>query len=867
MFRFFCHIILTLFGFSALMLSGCSQPSKCHEEVVMDLVEPRLNLFLNQDISNSCNDAMINRELSQDEAVQLALFHNPDIKAAFASLGIAEADLLEAGLISNPVLDGLIRFPQGKGHFTNTELSLMQNLTDILQMPLRQKAAEAEIAETELKVANFILDIAFDVQETYLRLQAKLLERDLKQKIADLSEAASLIANGQFEKGNISSIDRQTKESQSLSAKAKWMESEKEILELKKHMNQLLGLSSHQNCWSVKQNLPGLPLCDPSYEQLEELALQNRLDFAIILLEKERLKRLLHLKPWWSYLNPSIGASYEKDPEGIKVFGPSFSLALPIFNSGQADRKRLYAKLQQNRQKLISKQVEIHTEVQAAYTKMTLERNLSSAYQNQLLLLEKDKTKASERHYNVMGLSLYKLIDQRTMEYNAEIQSQLALSNYWLAKVGLDRALGGALIPSIEPLLAAKEAIPEEEKIEQPSSLKSFSKNSSQTPADLPYRPVVTPNVNTLPWKMEDGFKVFHLIAEPVKREFAPGMTVNCWGFNGEAPGPTIEAVEGDKVRIYVTNRLPEPTTIHWHGLILPNGMDGVTGITQRPILPNETFKYEFTLSQNGTFMYHPHYDEMIQIGLGMMGFFVIHPKNPIEEEKVDKDFAIMLGEWAIPIGASTPDPMVMLDFNYFTFNGKVWPGIDSLVAKKGEKVRIRLANLSMNSHPIHLHGYEFTVVRNGAKRLKPSAQYDAVTINVPPGETREIEFIANAPGDWPLHCHKTHHTMNGMQHDIPNLIGVHQDKAFERLKKILPEAMPMGSAGMGEMFDIHSRHHQTGPSNYLKLGSEGQFGVIELSGMFTLLKVREDLENDQDPSWYANPKGTVAEIAELPKP
>lgn len=386
------------------------------------------------------------------------------------------------------------------------------------------------------------------------------------------------------------------------------------------------------------------------------------------------------------------------------------------------------------------------------------------------------------------------------------------------------------------------------------------AKSNKETMKNLSYVPVITPNTNSLSWTVQDGVKVFHLIAETVQREFAPGMVVNCWGYNGQTPGPTIEAVEGDRVRILVTNRLSEPTTVHWHGILLPNGMDGVTGLNQKPILPGETFKYEFTLRQSGTHMYHPHYDEMVQIAMGMMGFFIIHPKNPVEEEKADRDFAIMLYEWAIPIGAATPNPFVMLDFNYFTFNSKVWPGIDPLVVKQGQKVRIRLANLSMNSHPIHLHGYEFTVVSHGAKRMKPSAQYEAVTINVPVGETRDIEFIATEPGDWAFHCHKSHHTTNGMEHDIPNLIGVNQKEAEKKIKKVLPHYMAMGSTGMGEMFERHSHHKKGGPPNYLQMGSMGQFGIIELSGMFTVLKVREGINDYTDPGWYQNPPKTVAE-------
>lgn len=370
------------------------------------------------------------------------------------------------------------------------------------------------------------------------------------------------------------------------------------------------------------------------------------------------------------------------------------------------------------------------------------------------------------------------------------------------------------------------------------------------------YTPVITPNGTTLSWKMDGDVKVFHLVAEPIKREFGPGLIVNCWGYNGQTPGPTIEAVEGDKVRILVTNNLPAPTSVHWHGILLPNGMDGVSGLNQKPILPGETFKYEFTLRQSGTHMYHSHYDEMVQIAMGMMGFFIIHPKDEPEEEKADRDFCIMLHEWFIPLGAKTPDPMVMLDFNYFTFNSTVWPKTDTIVVRKGQKVRVRLGNLSMDSHPIHLHGYEFTVTAQGAKRLKPLQQYDAVTINVPVGDTRDIEFVANEPGDWAFHCHKSHHVMNGMEHSLPNLLGVDLAGIEERIVKLLPDYMPMGKNGMGEMLEMNDMPR---PKNIMPFGSPGPFAPIEMGGMFTVLKVREGITNYNDPGWYKNPPGTVA--------
>ena len=372
-------------------------------------------------------------------------------------------------------------------------------------------------------------------------------------------------------------------------------------------------------------------------------------------------------------------------------------------------------------------------------------------------------------------------------------------------------------------------------------------------PPSQPNRPakssVITPNGTSMPWTMNDGVKEFRIVAEPVKREFAPGMIVDCWGYNGQTPGPTIQAFEGDRVRLFVTNHLPERTSMHWHGFLLPNGMDGVSGLTQPHINPGETYVYDFTLRQHGTLMYHPHSDEMVQMALGMMGFFIIHPRAP---EHVDRDFAIMLHEWAISPGTSRPNPAVMTDFNIFSFNSRVWPGTDPLVVKQGDRVRIRLGNLSMDSHPIHVHGHQFEVTGTDAGTIQPSARFREVTTEVPVGATRDIEFIADAPGDWSFHCHKSHHTMNAMNHEMPNMIGVKRDDA--KLRNVLPGYMSMGETGMGNMMTMGH------PKNTLPMMSgKGPYGDIEMGGMFTVLKVRAGITSYEDPGWYAPPPGTVA--------
>ncbi len=380
---------------------------------------------------------------------------------------------------------------------------------------------------------------------------------------------------------------------------------------------------------------------------------------------------------------------------------------------------------------------------------------------------------------------------------------------------------------------------------------------------ELGYSPVTTPDGVTARWRRNGAFKEFHLVAHELEQEFAPGMKVKTWGYNGGTPGPTIEAVEGDWVRIFVTNRLPEHTTIHWHGIFLPNGMDGVGGLLQPHIQPGETYAYEFQLRQHGTFMYHPHADEMVQMALGMMGFFVVHPKRP-RPTPIDRDFCIFPHMWAIHPGTYRPDPMVMLDFDIFTFNGRAFPGTAPLVVRKDDRVRIRLANLSMTSHPIHIHGHRFWTVETDGGQVPESAWIPDTTLNIVAGQTRAVEFVADVPGDWPLHCHKTHHAMNAMGHDVPNPIGADVRDVGRRMSRLVSGYMAMGAAGMSEHAE-HSKHHDLPENTLPMMTGEGQFGPIEMGGMFTVVKIRAGITSYADPGWYEHPPGTVAKKVDRP--
>ena len=375
------------------------------------------------------------------------------------------------------------------------------------------------------------------------------------------------------------------------------------------------------------------------------------------------------------------------------------------------------------------------------------------------------------------------------------------------------------------------------------------------------YRPVVVPNGAAIPFKIVNGVKIFHITVDVLDHEFTPGLEAEMWGYNGRINSSVIEAVEGEHIRIYVTNNLEVPTTIHWHGLFLPNGMDGVAGVTQPVIKPGETFRYEWTLRQFGTFMYHAHYDTMTQEGMGLTGMFIVHPRNPKPEDLVDRDFVLLMNEYKLDVGTRKIDPYEMTDFNVLTLNGRAFPGTEPLVIKQNQRVRVRIGNLSaMDHHPFHIHGYRFKVTATDGERIPASAQWPETSVLVAVGQTRDVEFIADAPGDWIAHCHMTHHTMTQMGHGLTNVIGLDIKGLMPQVNNVIGGGyMPMGEKGMYDMaFMQMDMPENSRPMSGVPL----QYGKGTMGGLFTIFKVREELSSYDDPGWYKHPKGTVASLA-----
>lgn len=264
-----------------------------------------------------------------------------------------------------------------------------------------------------------------------------------------------------------------------------------------------------------------------------------------------------------------------------------------------------------------------------------------------------------------------------------------------------------------------------------------------------------------LTYKLDNDVKVFNLTTKPIRWNILKDVVVTAWTYNGMVPGPLIRVTDGDKVRILLKNNLSEPTTIHWHGIQVPNNMDGIPDETQKPIQPGETFTYEFVAKPAGTYWYHSHFDSDKQISVGLSGAFIIEPPGGLAS-KPDIDKIFMLNEWRVIDGQTyAAMPATGMDGNYFTINGKAYPDTETIEAKVGQKIRLRFIGSGQMIHPMHLHGFPFKIVATDGNDVPESAQWTKDVVSVAPGERYDIEFTPDRPGKWMLHCHIPHHTTN----------------------------------------------------------------------------------------------------------
>lgn len=450
-----------LFILALSLATSCSRvpEQECPSSAIVNRIHSRVEWYGNNPDSEvqSFIQCLIDRELTADSAIQISLLNNPKIQAFFEELGIAQANLVEAGLLTNPSFELNMRFPHKKGLTTNIEYLITTSLLDIFLIPLRTKLAATDFEQTKLKVSNEILNLAFEVRETFYQLVAendKVKDIQLMEKIAHIQND---IASKQIAIGNINSLDYQLSHSKFLEVKLELLESEAEIIRLKEKLNRLLGLRN-DGCLIFPDRLPE-DFCDQEYDicALESIALTNRLDLQVARFEINRLCQMLGLKDWWTYTHLKGGVAGERDPDGTNLLGPGFSGEIPIFNYGQAARMRLIAQLRQAQDQYDVLEIQVLSEVREAHLLILTYSRILKDYQNDFLPLQENISTSSEELYNVMGLGLDKLLDHKKLFFMGRINFTESQKKYLVAKVKLDRALGGYL----SQLLAQTECVQE----------------------------------------------------------------------------------------------------------------------------------------------------------------------------------------------------------------------------------------------------------------------------------------------------------------------------------------------------------------------------------------------------------------------
>lgn len=443
-------ILINAFTLASVFF-GCARFPQTDENCVSSIIESKINAQVEwhsecQIDQISCLvQNLVDQEITPETAIQIALLNNPKIQSFFEEVGIAKADLIEAGLFSNPTFELDIRYPNRKGLHTNIEYLITSSILDLLLIPLRTSLAAAEFEQTKLRVSNEILELAFDVRQTYYEL---LTEKEIIRLLTKAMELTSIhyeIVSSQKNVGNINSLEYQLSESRLLEDKVALAHSKSEIIRLNEKLNRLLGFSIDV-CLKLPENIPleinfkGYDLCT-----LEKIAMEERLDLKIARYEISRLSWMLGLKDWWTYTNLRAGLSGEKDTDGTDVVGPGFSGEIPLFNYGQAARMRLFSQLKQAQYRLAALEIQALSEIREAHNQTMSFLDNVKDYQNHLLPTQEKILDSSESLYNVMGIGIDRLLENKRQEVLTKKNYIESIKNYFISRVALDRALGGYL--------------------------------------------------------------------------------------------------------------------------------------------------------------------------------------------------------------------------------------------------------------------------------------------------------------------------------------------------------------------------------------------------------------------------------------
>lgn len=436
----------------AILASSCTHMPQGNQEQVIGLIQERIdkNVYWHRECyEDPCIQtyiqSLIDQPLTSESAVQIALLNNPQIQASFEELGIAQADLVEAGLFSNPVFEIEVRRPPEKRLRTNIEYLVTTAFLDIFLIPLRTRVAITELEQVKLRLTHEILDLSFEVRQAYYKLLAALEKLQYTQAIVELINIYNEIALRQHQVSNVNDLDFQQIQAKFLEAKLEIAKEQTEIIHLREKLNRLLGLGK-ENCLVLPKELTeeidyqGFDLC-----ALESIALKERLDLQAAKLDVVRIQRMIELKEWWTYTNLQTGLAGEREPNGKNFIGPGFSGEIPIFNYGQAARMRLFAELKQAQNHVNALEIRILTQVREAYKLLMKDLSMIRDYREDIIPLQKKILNSSEELYNIMGLGIDRLLENKRQELQAYRNYLEVLKDYWVTRVELDKALGGYL--------------------------------------------------------------------------------------------------------------------------------------------------------------------------------------------------------------------------------------------------------------------------------------------------------------------------------------------------------------------------------------------------------------------------------------
>jgi len=448
---FRCIVFLLLLS---LLTTGCAQVPKTAafndvERLVGKRVDYRLRWIQGTEADREVEKAveeLLKDELTSEKAVQIALLNNPYIQAVYEELGITQADVVEAGLLENPVLFGQARWSDQSEASTNYDFGVTQTFLNILMLPARTKLSSIRFEQAKLHVADKVINLVAEVKKSYFSALSSRQLRDLRRKIVSAAQSSYELAQRLYAAGNIAELDLAKENAFYEQTRLELADSETALLEAREQLNRLLGLWGPQTQWRLPKQLPDIPADEIALEKLETMAIENRLDLAAEKKEVEALAQALGMTIDWRWVGQiEVGISTERETDRTWLTGPSLAIDLPIFNQRQTDIARLEAELRRSQKLLTGQAIKIRSEVRSLRNRIIMLRNVIEHYQGTVLPLKKKIVDLTLKNYNYMLTGAFDLLLAKQQEFEA-IQKYLgAVKDYWIVRAEMQKALGGRL--------------------------------------------------------------------------------------------------------------------------------------------------------------------------------------------------------------------------------------------------------------------------------------------------------------------------------------------------------------------------------------------------------------------------------------